>query len=303
MGTIEHSGTLALEIKAALSGRQFGLCGFDAGEAERISMVLSGAGSLGAPLDEIRIAESSRIFDGLLIKLAGLSPDGLRAAATSFAPILVTGSSEAFLEGGSGAYGWPGDLLSEPWSDAELLVRVFRLLQPLRSFRAATPESRMEPLALLADDDPESIALVDVTLRNDGVTCRTAEDGLAALRLAREISPDLMVLDVRMPRMDGFEVLETVRRDPGLQRVPVILLTGCDDRADVMRASALLADEYLRKPVSPNILLSRVKRLLSVQGGRAGRWARSCPEKGPGGRGAKRWVLSGPSHTGAGEFL
>jgi CheY-like chemotaxis protein len=302
MTAIGHSGTLArgVEIKAALAGRRFGLCGFDPAEVERISKVLGGAGCLALPLDEILIAESAHVYDGLLIKLSGLGQDGLRAAATSCAPILVAGSSVAFLEG---AYGWPGDLLSEPWSDAELMVRVFRLLQPDRSFRAATPESRMEPLVLLADDDPDLIALVDVTLRNDGVTCRAAEDGLVALRLARELNPDLIVLDVRMPKMDGFEVLETLRRDPGLKRLPVILLTGCDDRADVMRASTLLADEYLRKPVSPNILLNRVKRLLSFHGGCAGRWARSCPEKGARGRGVKRWVLNGHSHTGPAESL
>jgi CheY-like chemotaxis protein len=305
MRTVEQSGkpARALEITAALAGRRFGLCGFDAGEAERISGVLYGARSLAMPFDERLLNESARVCDATLIKLVSMSPEGLRAAAASSGPILVTGPSQALLEGVGAAYRWPRDFLNEPWSEAELLVRLFRLLEcPGSSGAAAARESRREPLVLLADDDPELIALVDATLRNDGIACRTAENGLTALRLARELVPDLMVLDVKMPKMDGFEVLETVRRDPGLQTLPVILLTGCDDPTDVMRGSALYADEYLGKPVSPNLLLNRVKRLLSTHARSTRRWTRSLSESAvSGGRIAKPWILTGISYAGAVE--
>jgi CheY-like chemotaxis protein len=267
MNTVEQSGksARALEITAALSGRRFGLCGFDAGEAQRICKILCSANSLACIFDERLLSESAGICDAMLVKLASLSPEGLRAAATSSAPILVTGSSQALLEGVGAAYRWPGDFMNQPWQDAELLVRLFRLLGSTAGSRAASPgKARTEPLVLIADDDPELIALVEATLRNEGIGCRTADNGLTALRMAREIMPDLILLDVRMPGMNGFEVLETIRRDSGLQNLPVILLTGCDDPADIKRGSELQADQYIAKPVSPKDLLSRVKQLLSV---------------------------------------
>lgn len=302
MNTVEHSGKppWALEITAALSGRRFGLCGFDAVDVQRICGILSTANSLAFAFDESLLQESARICDAMLIKLASLGPEGLRAAATSPAPILVTGSSQALLEGLGTAYCWPRDFMNEPWPDAELLVRLFRLLGPPAGFRAER-KPRTDPLVLVADDDPELIALVEVTLRNDGIRCQTADNGLTALRAAREIMPDLMLLDVRMPGIDGFDVLETIRLDPSLQTLPVILLTGCDDPADVRRGSALHADQYITKPVSPNILLNRVKRLLSTHSRSAPRWTRAPSLSGSGGKVIKRWTLDRNSYQGAGE--
>jgi DNA-binding response OmpR family regulator len=146
------------------------------------------------------------------------------------------------------------------------------------------------------------VALVVATLRNDGIACRVAENGLMALRMARETGPDLVVLDIRMPGMNGFEVLETVRRDPGLQMLPVILLTGSDDPADIMRGSQLHADDYLSKPVSTNILLNRVKRLLANHSSGGRRWARAKPGSATsGGKLARRWILPGNSSSDAVE--
>jgi CheY-like chemotaxis protein len=267
MNSLEQSGkpTQALEITATLSGRRFGLCGFDAGEAQRICRILCSANSLACVFDERLLSESAGICDAVLIKLASLSPEGLRAAATSPTPILVTGSSQLLLEGVGAAYLWPGDFMNQPFQDAELLVRLFRLLGSTPGSRAALPaQPRTQPLVLLADDDPELIALVEITLRNDGIGCQTADNGLVALRLAREIMPELIILDVNMPGMNGFEVLGTIRRDPRLRTLPVILLTGCDDPADIRRGSELRADQYIAKPVRPKILLNRVKQLLST---------------------------------------
>jgi CheY-like chemotaxis protein len=277
MSTVEQPGKPALEITATLARRRFGLCGFDTGEVRRISKILRSATSFAVPFEERQLVESARTCDGMVIKLLSVSPEGLRAAAASPAPTLVTGPSQALLEGVGAAYRWPRDFISEPWSETELLVRLFRLLEVPGSARDAPVKSRVEPLVLLADDDPDLIALVDATLRGDGITCRTVDNGLAALQLARELGPDLIVLDVRMPKMNGFEVLETIRRDPGLQTIPVILLTSCDDVTDVMRGAELRADEYLSKPVSSKRLLDRVKRLLSTRASNARQSARSLP--------------------------
>jgi DNA-binding response OmpR family regulator len=113
--------------------------------------------------------------------------------------------------------------------------------------------------------------------------------------------PDLVLLDIRMPGMNGFEVLETIRRDPGLQTLPVILLTGCDDPTDIMRGSDLCADQYVAKPVSPNILLNRVKRLLASHSRSAARWTRALSGAGSNGKVIRRWALNSNPYQGAAE--
>lgn len=293
----------APEITAALAGRRFGLCGFDVAEAERISTILCGVNSLPAAFHESLLSGFTGACDALLLRLRNIGPEGLRIAATTRTPILVIGAIEAILEGVAGAYSWPRDFISESWSDAELLIRLFRLLeQPDNSSACADPAGRTEPLVLLADDDPAMIVLAETMLRQDRIACRIAANGLDALRLARKLTPDLMVLDVRMPGMNGFEVLETARRDPELQLLPVMLLTSCDDPGDVMRASELGANDYLGKPVNPSALLKRVKQLLLVQGNR--NWTRSSPgSPSPGGRMARRWIMSGSPAPESGRQL
>jgi CheY-like chemotaxis protein len=265
-----------------------------------MTRILESTNSVSMPLDERLLSKSAEVCDAVLMRLVGMSPEGLRAAASSPVATLVTCPSQAVLDGASAAYSWCTDFMNEPWSEPELLVRLFRLIaSPHNSHSAATPESRVEPLVLLADDDPEWTSLAGATLRNNGIAWRMAENGLTALRLAREFVPDLVVLDVRMPQMNGFEVLEAVKNDPRLQTLPVMLLTGCDEAADVKRGVALRADDYLTKPVRPGVLLNRVKRLLtSASGARA--WARSSPEGGDtGGAVAKPGIPAGDSNPGA----
>jgi CheY-like chemotaxis protein len=252
------------EIAATLAGRRFGLCGFDAGDARRIARALDGTNSACMSFDERLLGKSAEVCDAMVIRLAGMSPEGLRGAAGAPVEVLVSCTSRALMEGAGAAYSWASDFVSEPWSEAELLLRLFRLVNsPARSRSAAVREPRTEPLVLLADDDPDWIWLAGDTLRSNGIAWRPAEDGLTTLRLTRELVPNLVVLDVKMPQMDGFEVLEAVRSDPGIHSVPVMLLTGCDEANDVKRGISLRADDYLTKPVRPNVLLNRVKRLLA----------------------------------------
>jgi CheY-like chemotaxis protein len=254
----------AREITATLAGRRIGLCGFDAGEAHRISGILSGAEAIPVVFDERLLAGSVRVCDVLMIKLLRLGEEGVRASAFSPAPVLAIAPSQALLEGAAGAYRWPRDCMSEPWSPAELLVRLYRLLACSHAApQPAGRPSRNEPRVLVADDDPELVAFVDIVLRRKGIDCLAADNGLTALRMARDFEPDLLLLDVRMPVMNGFEVLRAIRCDPTLQKLPVVLLTACDDSADIAHGSELNADEYLGKPVSPTLLWNRVSRLLS----------------------------------------
>lgn len=276
MAKIEDSRKRAYapEIAAVLTGRRIGLCRYDAAETQKLCAVLSRFQISAIPFDERLLLESARFCDAALFKLAGASPDLVRIAATApTAPILVTGVSREIEVGTSGAYAWPKDFISEPWSEAELLIRLFRLLDLDAALSAPPVSPRRGPLVLIADDDPEMITLAEATLRNDGIACKVAKDGISALRLARQYKPDLMLLDVKMPDISGFEVLETVRLDPRLQTLPVLMLTGCDEPESVMRGTKLEADEYLTKPISPGRLLSRVKRILADHARDAAHWA------------------------------
>jgi len=253
----------APEIAATLVGRRFGLFGFDAAESGRIYAVLHDAGGVCSRFEQTWLNESAYLGDALLLKLERLSPVALRAAAISSTPVLVTAPVESVLHGSAGAYGWAADFLAEPWSDAELLVRLFRLVAPPAA-NARSSAERSQPLVLLADDDSAWISLAESVLRPHGISCCIATDGFAALRSARQFLPDLVVLDLKMPGIDGLQVLETIRQDPRLSNLSVALLTGCDESADVDRAAALRADDYLLKPLSPTVLLNRIRRLLAA---------------------------------------
>ena len=118
------------------------------------------------------------------------------------------------------------------------------------------------PLVLVADDDEDILGLVSFRLERSGYAVAAAKDGEEALRLARELSPALVVLDVMMPRLDGYEVTRRLRDDEATRRIPVILLTARAQEADVARGFESGADDYLRKPFSPQELAARVQAVL-----------------------------------------
>jgi DNA-binding response OmpR family regulator len=116
---------------------------------------------------------------------------------------------------------------------------------------------------LVADDDEDILQLVSFRLQRAGYTVVTAADGQQALAAAREHRPDLAVLDVMMPGLNGYEVTRQLRADPATQAIPVILLTARVQEADVSRGFEAGADDYLRKPFSPQELRSRVQAILT----------------------------------------
>jgi DNA-binding response OmpR family regulator len=118
-------------------------------------------------------------------------------------------------------------------------------------------------LVLVADDDEDIRSLVRYRLVGNGFEVVTAVNGEEALRLAAERSPDLAILDVMMPRLDGFEVTRRLRADEATRAIPVILLTSRAQEADVTQGFAAGADDYLRKPFSPQELGMRVQAVLA----------------------------------------
>lgn len=117
---------------------------------------------------------------------------------------------------------------------------------------------------LIVDDDPHGIATLEAILHNQGYEILQADNGMNALKLAQEIMPDLLLLDVMMPGMNGFEVCKRLRATPRLAEVPIILLTALDDRASRLQGIECGADDFLTKPIDRQELRLRVKTILRL---------------------------------------
>jgi two-component system alkaline phosphatase synthesis response regulator PhoP/two-component system response regulator VicR len=114
---------------------------------------------------------------------------------------------------------------------------------------------------LVCDDERHIVRLIQVNLERQGWQVVTAYDGKEGLEKIKSERPDLVVLDVMMPYMDGFEVLKTLRREPQFESLPVIMLTAKAQDKDVFEGYHYGADMYLTKPFNPMELVTFVKRI------------------------------------------
>lgn len=115
---------------------------------------------------------------------------------------------------------------------------------------------------LIADDDLEIADLLRFTFEQEKYTVIVANDGEEALRLVKEEKPDIVILDVNMPKMTGFEVTERIRQDSSTCLIPVIMLTSLSRAKDKLTGIKLGADDYLNKPFEPFELVSRVENII-----------------------------------------
>ena len=132
-------------------------------------------------------------------------------------------------------------------------------------------ESEPAIQVLVVDDEPDIVALVSYQLVKEGFQISTAADGEEALETAKRELPALIVLDLMLPGMSGFDVLEALRRHPPTRDIAVLMLTARSDEANRIRGLSLGADDYLTKPFSPAELVLRVKAILRrMQSGSSG---------------------------------
>ena len=115
---------------------------------------------------------------------------------------------------------------------------------------------------LIVDDEQDVTELLEFNLRSAGYDVISADDGATALKKAREALPDLIVLDVMLPEMDGTEVCKQLRRDPATARIPIIMLTAKASEIDRVLGLELGADDYICKPFSPREVVARVATVL-----------------------------------------
>jgi DNA-binding response OmpR family regulator len=120
----------------------------------------------------------------------------------------------------------------------------------------------MKPKILLVDDEPDALEVLGFKLREAGFTPIFARDGGRALATARQERPDLIVLDLMLPEVDGLEVCKILRRDPATSAIPILMLTARAAEMDRVLGLELGADDYVTKPFSPRELVLRIRKLL-----------------------------------------
>src|SRR4028118_966518 len=123
--------------------------------------------------------------------------------------------------------------------------------------------SKIDPI-LVVDDSPDNLFLVQTILEEEGYEITLAEDGRVALAQIEISPPDLVLLDVMMPDMDGFEVTKRIRENPKLPFIPILLITAFD-QPSVVKGLDTGADDFIRKPVEVDELLARVRSLLRLK--------------------------------------
>ena len=121
----------------------------------------------------------------------------------------------------------------------------------------------MTKQVLIVDDEPNIVISLEFLLLREGFEVRVARDGEVGLAKIRESHPDLVVLDVMMPKLDGFAVLEAVRADPALQSTRILMLTAKGREVDQKKGLGLGADAYIAKPFSTHELVDKVRELLA----------------------------------------
>jgi len=150
------------------------------------------------------------------------------------------------------------------------LMEMFTTAQPVDAAMASSggaaartvPAKSKAPRILICDDDPLVRGAIQHALESAGYRCRASGDGATIFNVARADPPDAIVLDINMPRMDGFRVLYALKNVWNTRSVPVLMLTASHEEADMRRSALLGASDYMTKPFDPDALVGRIDRLL-----------------------------------------
>ena len=147
-----------------------------------------------------------------------------------------------------------------------------------RSYAFRVPGSRKPPVyhadmapatVLVVDDDPVILKLLEVNFEMEGFQVARASDGAEGLERARAVLPDIVILDVMMPRMTGYEVAKALREDESTAHIPIIFVTARAQSSDVEKGMELGVEDYVTKPFDPLDLIERVNAILAREGNAA----------------------------------
>jgi PleD family two-component response regulator len=134
--------------------------------------------------------------------------------------------------------------------------------QPANNAVAATA---VAPRILIADDNPQGAELLEAYLSDGNYDLRMASDGEETLQVIKSWQPDLILLDIMMPRISGFEVCKRLRANPATRDIVVLMITALDQPSDIDRAVEAGTDEFLSKPINKSELILRVRSLLRTR--------------------------------------
>jgi CheY-like chemotaxis protein len=256
---------LSSELILGLAGVRIGLVDFPEEEAHRIRRAADGVQvEVGIEQLDGDHVERQMEYDALVVNACADSARALLPLKLSVPAVLI--GSRSLLPSLSKLPARAFDFLIAPWDAEEVLIRVHRLIVKSTTSRTtadAREKQERRPCVLIADDDPSIVALASEVLRQFEIDCDIARSGQQALDSVRRRLPDAMILDVNMPDLDGFEVLRRLRRNVVTCDLPVLLLTGRHQEADVSRGFSAGADDYMVKPFRPIELANRVVRLIS----------------------------------------
>src|SRR3954451_11618389 len=156
------------------------------------------------------------------------------------------------------------------------------------NFCHRTAGMRQPPLVLVVDDVPDNVDILQMRLESQGYEVIAAADGEQALAIVRERLPDLVLMDIMMPKLDGIAAMKQLKADPSLPFLPVILVTARADTKDVIAGIEAGGDDYLTKPVDQAALMARVRAMLRIkalhdrvqeQGAELAEWNRKLEER------------------------
>ena len=133
--------------------------------------------------------------------------------------------------------------------------------------RELTGETMAREKILIVDDEENILELLEYNLKRNGFRSSSVMSGEDAVIKAKEIMPDLIILDLMLPGMDGLEVCKTLKKDIKTSSIPVIMLTAKSEEADIVTGLEIGADDYVCKPFSPRVLIARVKAVLRKTNG------------------------------------
>jgi len=126
-------------------------------------------------------------------------------------------------------------------------------------------DEKIEGTVLIVDDNVQNVELLQAYLEELPVKTMTAENGIHALDIVKQHQPDLILLDIMMPGMSGFEVCKKLKSDPATRDIPIIMVTALNEISDIERGVESGTDDFLTKPVNKLELLTRVKSLLRLR--------------------------------------
>ena len=256
-------------VSAKLAGKRFAVIGCETAEAVRVVAAFAAANASAWVVTVPPEGPSPNFFgsyDGCILRAVPPAGWGYVSAAELAAqcgkPALVIGSRDELAGLVAGSAAMVHDFLIDPWNANDLLLRSFRQIVRIAASANGAEATKESCRVLVADDDATVRMMVTGILRGSEIHCEVACDGYEALELARTFSPHVAILDINMPRMDGFEVLSAIKGDAFTRDVRVVMLSARQRETDVVRGFALGADDYVTKPFSPMELVARVKRAL-----------------------------------------